>query len=136
MGIAVPVAAVALGAVAIEKHFTLARADGGPDAAFSLEAPELAALVESCRTARRALGRVRYGALPGEAAAALHRRSLYVVADIPAGTVLTEAAIRAIRPGYGLAPRHLDAVLGRRAVRDLRRGEPLDWSMLGPPAPR
>jgi N-acetylneuraminate synthase len=132
IGIAVPVAAVALGAVAVEKHFTLARADGGPDAAFSLEAHELAQLVHSVRTAHRALGGIRYGATVGEANAAQHRRSLYVVADVPEGGLLGPENIRAIRPGFGLAPRHLDSVLGRRAVRALRRGEPLDWSMVDP----
>jgi N-acetylneuraminate synthase len=135
MGIAVPVAAVALGAVAIEKHFTLARADGGPDASFSLEAEELAQMVQSCRTAWQALGGIRYGLMPGEAEAVLHRRSLYVVADVEAGAPLEATHVRAIRPGYGLPPKHLPAVLGRRATRRLRRGEPLDWSMIGAEAP-
>ncbi len=132
MGIAVPAAAVALGAVAIEKHFTLARADGGTDAAFSLEAHELAEMVRSCRVAWAALGQVHYGTTPGDAGGVLYRRSLYVVADVASGEPLTAENVRAIRPGHGLRPKHLDRVLGRRAVRALRRGEPLDWSMIGP----
>lgn len=131
-GIAVPVAAVALGAVAIEKHFTLARADGGVDADFSLEPAELAAMVEACAVAHAALGRVEYRTKESERAGGQLRRSLYVVADVPAGTVLTGAEIRSIRPGFGLAPKYLPEVLGRRAARALKRGQPLDWTMLAP----
>ena len=131
MGVAVPVAAVALGAVAIEKHFTLARADGGPDSAFSLEAPELKEMVAACRAAWAALGRVDYGVSPGEGGGRLVRRSLYVVEDIAAGAPLTAVNVRSIRPGFGLPPKHLPDVLGRRATRGLKRGEPLDWSMMG-----
>jgi N-acetylneuraminate synthase len=134
MGIAVPIAAVALGAVAIEKHFTLARADGGPDAAFSLEQTELAAMVEACAVAHAALGRVDHGVTPGEAGGRNLRRSLYVVRDVPAGAALAADNVRAIRPGYGLPPKHLPQILGRRATRALGRGEPLDWSMVGPAA--
>jgi N-acetylneuraminate synthase len=131
MGTAVSVAAVALGACVIEKHFTLARADGGPDAAFSLEPDELARLVADCRDAWAALGSVRYEEVEAEASSREHRRSLYVVADVARGEALTPANVRSIRPGYGLPPKHLPDVLGRRAVRDLSRGEPLSWSMLG-----
>lgn len=130
LGTAVAVAAVACGAVLIEKHITLARADGGPDAAFSLEPHEFKRLVDDCRQAWSALGAPqgdRQG-IGGENK--LFRRSLYVVADVARGTVLTSAHVRSIRPGHGLAPRHLDAVLGRKAGRDLRRGEPLGWDML------
>jgi N-acetylneuraminate synthase len=130
LGTAVSVAAVALGACLIEKHFTLARADGGPDAAFSLEPDELARLTADCRTAWEALGEVRYEEVEAEAAARDHRRSLYVVADVRRGEVLTAGNVRSIRPGHGLAPKHLDAVLGRTANRDLTRGEPLAWDML------
>ncbi len=132
MGIAVPVAAVALGAVVIEKHFTLARKDGGSDAAFSLEAGELAEMVRSCRTAWAALGHVEHGIAPAEGGGRTLRRSLYVVADVAAGDVLTGEAIRAIRPGHGLSPKHLEELIGRVATRALRRGEPVDWSMVGP----
>lgn len=131
MGGAVAVAAVALGAVAVEKHFTLARAEGGVDAAFSMEPAEFAAMAEACRTAWAALGRVSYDLTPSEAGGRDYRRSLYVVADIAAGAALTSENIRSIRPGFGLPPRHAGAVIGRRAARDLRRGEPLDWSMIG-----
>ncbi|QUD89937.1 pseudaminic acid synthase [Phenylobacterium montanum] len=131
MGTAVSVAAVALGACVIEKHFTLARADGGPDSAFSLEPDELARLVRDCRDAWEALGGVHYEEVEAEKASREHRRSLYVVADVAAGEVLTEAHVRSIRPGHGLAPKHLYDVLGKPAARDLKRGEPLAWEMVG-----
>jgi N-acetylneuraminate synthase len=130
-GSAASVAAVALGAAVIEKHFTLARADGGPDAAFSLEPAEFAALVRDCRAAWSALGSATYDELGSERAAAGHRRSLYVSADVRAGEALTCDNVRSVRPGYGLAPKHLPQVLGRRAARDLKFGEALDWSMVG-----
>jgi pseudaminic acid synthase len=130
MGTAVSVAAVALGACVIEKHFTLARADGGPDAAFSLEPDELARLARDCRQAWEALGSVHYEEVEAEAASRDHRRSLYVVADVRAGEPLTPQNVRSIRPGFGLPPKHLGAVLGKPAKRDLKRGEPLDWEML------
>lgn len=131
MGVAVPVAAVALGAVIIEKHFTLARADGGPDCAFSLEPAEFKAMAEACRVAHAALGEISYALKPSEAGGRTFRRSLYVNRDVPAGTVLTGADVRSIRPGLGLAPKHLTDILGRTAARDLKRGEPVDWTMLG-----
>jgi N-acetylneuraminate synthase len=129
-GSAAAVAAVALGAAIIEKHFTLARADGGPDAAFSLEPAEFAALARDCKAAWASLGSARYDELGSERAAAGHRRSLYVSADVKAGEPLTAANVRSVRPGYGLAPKHLPAVLGRRAARNLKFGEPLDWTMV------
>jgi N-acetylneuraminate synthase len=130
MGTAVSVAAVALGACLIEKHFTLARADGGVDSAFSLEPDELARLVSDCRDAWAALGSVHYEEVEAEAAGRDHRRSLYVVADVAKGQPLTEQNIRSIRPGHGLRPKHLYAVLGRPAARDLKRGEPLAWDQI------
>jgi N-acetylneuraminate synthase len=130
MGTAVPVAAVALGACAIEKHFTLRRADGGVDSAFSLEPEELARLTADCRTAWEAMGHVHYGVVPSEKSIRALRRSLYVVKDIAAGETLTEANIRSIRPGLGLAPKFLPDVLGRPASRALKRGTALDWSMI------
>lgn len=130
MGTAVSVAAVALGACVIEKHFTLAREDGGPDAAFSLEPNELAVLTRDCRQAWEALGGVHYETVEAEAASRDHRRSLYVVADVRQGESLTTANVRSIRPGFGLAPKHLHAVLGRAAARDLKKGEPLAWDQL------
>ena len=130
LGLASSLAAVALGACFIEKHFTLSRAEGGVDSAFSLEPDELRRLTSEAREAWLALGEVRYDDVPSEAASREHRRSLYVVADVAAGEPLTPANIRSIRPGKGMAPKHLPEVLGRRASRDLRRGSPLDWSML------
>ncbi len=127
LGTAVSVAAIASGACVIEKHVTLARADGGPDSAFSLEPDELARLCADCREAWEALGRVSYERAESEEAMAALRRSLYVVADVAAGGQLTEANVRSIRPGYGLAPRHLKEVIGRRAARPLARGTPLAW---------
>ena len=132
MGIAVSVAAVALGATFIEKHFTLKRADGGPDAAFSLEPDELAALVDGTRTAWAALGRVSYDLAPSERGNLQFRRSLYVVADMAAGEEFTAANLRSIRPGYGMAPKHLPDILGRRTVRAVARGTPLSWDLVAP----
>lgn len=130
-GTAASVAAVAVGACVIEKHFTLARADGGPDAAFSLEPAEFTVLVEDCRNAWKALGAPHYDLLGAERGSIQFRRSLYVAADVRAGEALSRVNVRSIRPGNGLAPVHLDAVLGRVAARDLRRGEPLAWDMVG-----
>jgi N-acetylneuraminate synthase len=130
-GTAAAVAAVALGASIVEKHFTLARADGGPDAAFSLEPDELRRLVEDCRSAWEALGEAAYRRGDAEAGNRQFRRSLYVVRDVPEGAVIGEADVRSIRPGHGLPPKALPEVLGRRAARDLARGEPLDWDMVG-----
>ena len=130
LGTAASVAAVALGACVIEKHFTLARADGGVDSAFSLEPDELARLVRDGRDAWAALGSVRYDEVEAEASNRDARRSLYVVADIMKGDVLSDANVRSIRPGFGLPPKHLPAVLGRRAAKDLKRGDPLAWDLL------
>ena len=130
LGTSAAVAAVALGACVIEKHVTLARADGGPDAAFSLEPPELAQLVQDCRNAWEALGGADYRRSGDEVVNRQFRRSLYVVRPVAKGSVLTRQDIRSIRPGFGLEPKHLDTVLGRRANRDLERGEPLALDML------
>jgi N-acetylneuraminate synthase len=130
LGTAVPVAAVASGATVIEKHVTLKRSDGGPDAAFSLEPDELARMVEDCRTAHAALGHAGFERKPSEEQNLIFRRSLYVVEDIAAGAELTERNIRSIRPGYGMAPRLLPDVVGSKAARDLKRGEPLREDMI------
>ena len=127
LGIAVPIGAVALGAAIIEKHVTLRRADGGLDSAFSLEPEELAEMVEACVTAWKALGRPDYERAPSEADNVVLRRSLYVVKDIKLGEALTADNVRSIRPGHGLPPKHFPALLGRRALRDLPRGTPLNW---------
>jgi sialic acid synthase SpsE len=126
-GTACAVAAVAVGACVIEKHFTLRRADGSPDAAFSLEPAEFKRLVEDCRAAWLSLGRVDYERSAAERESLVFRRSLYVVEDVAAGEKLTALNVRSIRPGYGLPPKHLPEILGRRAVRPLKQGEPLRW---------
>jgi N-acetylneuraminate synthase len=130
-GSAAPAAAIALGACVIEKHFTLARADGGPDAAFSLEPHEFRTLVEDCRHAWMAVGRVTYDIEGSEKANIVFRRSLYAVRPIAKGEAFTTANVRSIRPGFGLAPKHLPRVLGRRATRDVAYGEPIAEDMLG-----
>jgi len=130
LGIAVPVAAVALGACIVEKHFTLSRDIPGPDSAFSLEPHEFKAMVEAIRAAEQALGEVRYEVTEREAASRVFRRSLFVVQDIKAGDVFTEENVRSIRPGHGLHTRYLDQVLGRRGARDSERGTPLSWDLI------
>ncbi|WP_455925002.1 pseudaminic acid synthase [Pseudomonas putida] len=130
MGVGAAVAAVALGASVVEKHFTLDRSAGGVDASFSLEPAELASLVTETERAWQALGQVQYGATTAEQKSLVYRRSLYVVRDVAVGEPLTRDNVRAIRPGLGLAPRHLDNVLGRTARRPLARGMALDWSMI------
>ena len=129
-GTAAATAAVALGAAIIEKHFTLSRADGGPDAAFSLEPDELAQLVRDCANAWSALGVADYRRGDVETANRQFRRSLYVVRDVARGSVVTADDVRSIRPGFGLAPKHLPQMLGRIARRDLQRGEPFAANMV------
>ena len=124
------VVAVGMGASIIEKHFTLARADGGPDAFFSLEPPELARLVAAIREAEQAVGRASYERPPVEEANHVFRRSLFVVRDVRAGEALTHENVRSIRPGNGLPPKVLPLVLGRRARVDIARGTPLAWEHL------
>lgn len=130
LGIGVPVAAVAMGATVIEKHVTLRRADGAVDSAFSLEPDELRSLVDETRRAQEAIGRPAFGPTPAEVPSLAYRRSLYVVRDVAAGQVLTSDDIRAIRPGFGLSPRHQDSVLGRHAARDIPRGTPVAWDLV------
>lgn len=130
LGISVPIAAVALGACIIEKHLTLSRSIPGPDSAFSLEPHEFRDMVEAVRTAEKALGGVRYGLSPKEEKSRVFRRSLFVVKDVRRGELFTEENVRSIRPGYGLHPRHLKDVLGRRAAKDIACGTPLEWSMV------
>jgi pseudaminic acid synthase len=130
MGTGVAVAAVAHGATVVEKHFTLSRADGGVDSAFSLEPAELAALVAETGRAWHGLGRVSYGPTEAEKKSLLHRRSLYVAQDMKAGDVFTAENLRVVRPGEGLHPRHYEQLLGRRISRDARRGTPMSWDLL------
>ena len=129
-GHAVPVAAVAVGAVAIEKHVTLKRTDGGPDAAFSLEPDELKALVVGVGVAWQAIGKVDYGISDSERGNLALRRSLYVVADIAAGELFTERNVRSIRPGLGLPPKHLPEIIGKRAQRGIVRGTPMSFDLV------
>jgi N-acetylneuraminate synthase len=129
MGIGVAVAAVALGATVIEKHFTLARADGGVDSTFSMEPDEMRSLVIESERAWQARGRVAYGPGEKEKGSLLHRRSLYVVEDMKAGEKLTRKNLRAIRPGLGLPPKFYETLLGKRVTRDVKRGTPADWSL-------
>jgi len=131
LGIIAPVTAAALGACIIEKHFTRARAAGGPDSAFSLEPREFRAMVEGVREAERMLGRIDYGLTPAEEKSRAFRRSLFISADMQAGEVFTRANVRSIRPAGGLHTRHLDEVLGRAASRDIEKGTPLSWSLVG-----
>lgn len=131
MGVGASVASVALGATVIEKHFTLRRADGGVDSSFSLEPEEMALLVVETGRAWQSLGSVHYGPTPAERNSLQFRRSLYVVRDLQPGDVLTADNVRAIRPGLGLAPKHLENVLGLRVKQPVARGTPLSWSLLG-----
>ncbi len=121
------IAAVALGACVVEKHFTLARADGGPDAAFSLEQAEFARLARSLKTAHCAIGTVNYDLKDSERGNVQFRRSLYFTRELPAGTVIGEGDVRSVRPGHGLAPKYLDAVMGRTLARPVRFAQPCCW---------
>ena len=130
LGIEVAITSVALGATIIEKHLTLARADGGPDAAFSLEPAEFNALVKGVHTAFSALGTGSEARSSVEAGSMMFRRSLYAVADIGKGGVFTADNIRSIRPGHGLPPKHLPEILGKRARSDIARGTPLAFDLV------
>jgi N-acetylneuraminate synthase len=130
MGAGVAAAAVALGAVAVEKHFTLSRADGGVDSAFSAEPHEMRDLVQACDDAFRALGAVRYGATKAEEGSKAFRRSLYVTQDLKAGEVLGPKNLRAIRPGFGLPPKFLHELLGKPVKKPVKRGTPMSWDLV------
>ncbi|ETA49608.1 pseudaminic acid synthase [Ponticoccus alexandrii] len=129
MGTHVPIAAVTLGATVIEKHFTLRRADGGVDSAFSLEPEELAQLVRESAEAHEAVGVPTFGSPEAEATSRRSRRSLYVVKDIKAGEVFDDTNIRSIRPGLGLPVKHRPEFMGRTARRDIKRGTPVSWDL-------
>lgn len=131
MGIGTALAAVALGATVVEKHFTLSRAEGGVDAAFSMEPEELGVLVKESERAWQSLGGIYYGPTSAEKASLKHRRSLYITQDLTAGTLLSPENVRAIRPGLGLPPKYYETVLGKRVNRDVKRGTPLSWEMIG-----
>jgi pseudaminic acid synthase len=130
MGITAPVAAVALGACIVEKHFTLSRSEPGPDSIFSLEPHEFKEMVNAVRTAEKALGEVHFGISEKESNSRIFRRSLFIVKDVKRGEVLTAENVRSIRPGHGLHTRHLQEVLGRHAACDVERGTPLSWDLV------
>jgi pseudaminic acid synthase len=134
MGVGVSVASVALGATVIEKHFTLARADGGVDSAFSMEPEEMKALVVESERAWQSLGAVSYGCTEAEKGSLKFRRTLYVTQDLKPGDVLTPENFRAIRPGGGLPPKYLDLFLGKRVSVAVKRGTPANWELLDGPA--
>lgn len=129
LGIGVAVASVALGATVIEKHFTLARSDGGVDSVFSLEPCEMNCLVQETERAWLACGQVRYGLTKEEMKSLQFRRSLYIVKDLKAGDIICSDNIRNIRPGLGLSPKFIDIIKGRKITKDVKKGTPLTWSL-------
>jgi pseudaminic acid synthase len=131
MGIGVAVASVALGATIIEKHFTLSRAHGGVDSAFSMEPDEMSTLVAETERAWQALGKVSYGSTEKEKKSLIFRRSLYIVKDMKKGDILTKENLRAIRPGLGLTPKYYDILLGKRINKDVQRGTVVSWDLVG-----
>lgn len=131
LGIAVPIAAVSLGACIVEKHLTLSRQDPGPDSAFSMEPEEFKEMVDAIRTVEKALGKVNYEITEKQKASRVFRRSLFVTEDIMPGQGFTEKNVRPIRPGCGLHTRYLDEVLNRKARKKLKRGTPLTWGSIG-----
>lgn len=131
LGIGVAIASIALGATVIEKHVTLDRADGGVDAAFSLEPMELKQLMAATAIARDALGTATFGPTQEEQASLAFRRTLYVVEDLQSGDILTDRNLRAIRPGLGLAPKFLADLLGKRITRATKKGTPMSWDLIG-----
>jgi pseudaminic acid synthase len=131
LGIGVALAAIALGATVVEKHVTLARADGGVDSAFSLEPEELHALVVESKRAWQALGRVSYGRTEKEKRSLQFRRSLYVAQDMKAGDRFTPDNLRSIRPGFGLPPKYYERLLGKHVTHDVKKGTPVSWELIG-----
>lgn len=130
MGIGAAVAAIALGACFIEKHFTLSRADGGVDSAFSMEPEEMGQLVIETERAWQALGQISYSPGEQESKSLKFRRSLYIAEDMAAGEVLTPKNLRVVRPGYGLAPKYYEVLLGKKVNRAVRKGTPLNWDLI------
>ncbi|NOU66729.1 pseudaminic acid synthase [Paenibacillus sp. LMG 31461] len=130
MGVGVSIGSVALGATVIEKHFTLSRAEGGVDSAFSMEPHEFESLVIESERVWQSLGKVTYGPTQAEKPSLKHRRSLYIVQDLAAGDILTKDNVRAIRPGAGMPPKYLDKFLGRRVVKDIPKGTPITWDQV------
>lgn len=131
MGVGVSIASVALGARVIEKHFTLSRADAGVDSAFSIEPAELKILVEESERAFQSLGKVTYGVSKVEEKSLLFKRSLFAGVDIKKGEALSNANVRVVRLGNGIKPKHIDQVLGKKAVNEIKQGTPLSWELIG-----
>lgn len=130
LGISVPVAAVVLGAKIIEKHFTLSRSMGGPDAAFSLEPEEFSQMVRSVREVEKALGDISYELSDKSMKSREFSRSLFVVKDVKEGEIFTEENVRSIRPGFGLHPKYYNYILGKKAAKDIDKGTPLKWDLI------
>ena len=130
MGAGVPVAATALGACAIEKHFIISRKDGGVDAPFSMEELEFTRMVTQIRNVEKALGRVSYSLSENQRKERKYSRSLFVVEDIKQGEVFSETNVRSIRPGIGLHTKYYDVILGKCASQDIERGTPLEWHLI------
>jgi N-acetylneuraminate synthase len=133
MGIGVAVGSVTLGATVIEKHFTLRRADGGVDSAFSMEPEEMSQLVIEAERAWQALGKIHYGRTEAEKASVGYRRSLYVAKDMKSGDVFTAENLRTVRPGLGLPPKYYDVLLGQSVNQDVSKGTPVTWDYLKHP---
>ncbi len=131
LGIGAAIASVALGASVIEKHFTLSREEGGVDAAFSLEPHEFSSLVAETKIAREAMGQVAIGMGEEESSSRIFKRTLYICQDLNKGDELNELNLRAIRPGYGLPPKYINQFLGKRVSKNIKRGTPLDWDLIG-----
>ncbi len=131
MGHTTALAGVSLGAAIVEKHFIARRSDGGPDSAFSMEPAEFSAMVGAIRDAEAAMGKVAYGPGLAETSNVVFRRSCFAIRDIEAGEALTSENVRVIRPGNGLAPKHLDALIGQEALERIERGTPLSWELVG-----
>ncbi|MBW4576222.1 MAG: pseudaminic acid synthase, partial [Aphanothece sp. CMT-3BRIN-NPC111] len=130
MGIGVAVASVALGATVIEKHFTLRRADGGVDSAFSMEPEEMRQLVIETERSWQALGKIRYGPTAPEKGSLIYKRSLYVAQDMKAGDIFTSNNLKALRPGLGLPPRYYDILLGKQIKQNAKMGTPISWDLV------
>jgi len=131
MGVGAAVAAVAHGATFLEKHFTLRRADGGVDSSFSLEPDELRNLIVESERAWQSLGKVGYGPGGSERGSMVFRRSIYIAQDMTAGELFTPANLRCVRPGMGLPPKYYESLLGRRVNRDVKKGRPMEWELVG-----
>jgi len=130
MGIGASVAAVSHGATIIEKHFTLNRADGGVDSAFSMEPKEMKQLVVETERAWQSLGKIKYGSSDVEKGSLTFRRSLYIAKDMKKGDILTEKNLRIVRPGLGLAPKYYDIIVGRQVNMDVKKGTAVKWEII------